>query len=74
MFTGNGSTVSVSASSVQDVAIQGFRRGTRVGAADVNVSGTERFTLNTQSGVVYVVVLTGFGATAGDYDVAVTLQ
>ncbi|MDP2274633.1 MAG: hypothetical protein Q8N23_05930 [Archangium sp.] len=74
VFTGNGSTVTVSASSVQDVAIQGFRRGTRVGAADVNVSGTESFTLNTQSGVVYVVVLTGFGATAGDYDVTVTLQ
>ncbi len=74
VFTGNGSAVSVSASSMEDVAIQAFRRGARVGAADVNLSGTESFTINTQSGVVYVVVLTGFGANAGDYTVAVTIQ
>jgi len=74
VFTGTGGTVTVSATSTQDVSIAAYRRGAKLGAADMNLTGTERFTFSSQAGQVYVVVLTGYGATAGNYDVTVTIQ
>lgn len=74
VFTGRGGSVSVSATSAEDVAIQLYKRGERLASADMNTSGTENFTFSSQSGQVYVVVLTGFGASAGNYDVTVSIQ
>ncbi|MFO0597607.1 MAG: hypothetical protein U0228_20035 [Myxococcaceae bacterium] len=73
VFTGNGSRVTVSANSTQDVAIVGYLRGNVVGQADANTSGTESFNFTSQAGQVYVVVLTGFGANQGDYNVTLTI-
>ena len=64
VFTGTRRHVTVSATSADDVAVQVFRRGEKLGSADATTSGTESFTFSSQSGQVYVVVLTGFGATA----------
>ncbi len=74
VFTGTGGAATVSATSTEDVAIFGFHTGVLVGSADANLSGTETFSLNTQVGTKYVVVLTGFGATSGDYNVTVSIQ
>ena len=74
VFTGTGQTVTVSATSPEDVAVTAFRKGVKVGAADANTSGTESFTFSSQQGVTYVMVLTGFGATAGNYDIDVSIH
>jgi hypothetical protein len=74
VFTGNGQTVTVSANSTQDVAITAYRRGTVVGSADANTAGTETFSFSSQQGVVYVMVLTGFGTTSGNYDINVSIH
>ena len=66
--------VSVSATCTQDVAIAVYKRGAKLASADANLSGTESFTFSAQSGQVYVVVLTGYGAIAGNYDITVTIQ
>lgn len=71
---GRGSAVTVSATSTKDVAIQAFSRGQRLAAADANESGTETFSLMTQAGRWYVIVLTGFGQGTGDYDVSVSIR
>jgi hypothetical protein len=69
VFTGNGSTVSVSATSTQDVGLGVYQAGVRVAAADANTSGTETVHVATTAGKLYVVNLVGFGATPGDYQV-----
>ena len=74
VFTGNGSSVTVTATSTQDVAIAAFKRGVKLGAADVNTSGTETFSFSTQAGAIYVMVLTGYGANPGNYDIDVSIQ
>lgn len=74
VFTGTGGTVTVSATSTEDVAIAAYRLGMRVGEADRTTTGTESFTVQTQAGVKYVVVLTGFGQNPGDYNVSVSVQ
>ncbi|QSQ16952.1 hypothetical protein [Myxococcus landrumensis] len=60
VFTGTGRTVTVTASSVDDVGILALQNGTQVGEADATVSGQETFSFNSQAGKVYVVVLTGY--------------
>ena len=74
IVNGNGSTVAVSATCTQDVAIAVYRKGTKLAAADANTSGTESLTFSSQAGTVYVMVLTGYGATPGNYDIAVNIQ
>lgn len=74
VINGNGQTLTVTASCPQDVAITAYRRGMQVGQADANLSGTESFTFPTQAGAVYIVVLTGFGATPGNYDINISIQ
>ncbi len=75
IVTGNGQTVTVSANSTQDVAIAVYRRGAKLASADMlPAGGIESLTFTSQSGTAYVMVLTGFGATPGNYDVAVTIQ
>jgi len=67
--------VTVSATAVPDVAIAAYRNGVMVGMSDATTSGAETFTLaTTQTGARYVVVLTGFGATPGDYDVTISIR
>jgi hypothetical protein len=74
VFTGNGRRLTVSASSTSDVAIAAYRRGQKVGEADVNVSGTETFSFTSQADAQYILVLTGFGRTQGDYPVSLSIQ
>ncbi len=74
VFQGNGATITVTATSSQDVALAVYQRGAQLGKADANTSGTETVTFSSQSGARYVAVLTGFGTTSGDYNVAVTVQ
>jgi hypothetical protein len=69
VFTGNGNQVTASATSSQDVALLVYQAGTRVAAADANLSGTETVQVPTVAGRTYVVSLVGFGATPGDYTV-----
>jgi hypothetical protein len=70
VLTGNGSQVTVSATSSQDVALVVYQAGQQVAGADANTSGTETVHVNTTSGTTYVVNLVGFGATAGNYSVS----
>lgn len=74
VFTGNGARITCAASSSEDVAIVGYRRGQEVGAADATTAGTESFSFNSQAGAIYVLVLTGFGANAGDYNVNIAIS
>lgn len=71
VFTGNGSPITVTTQSSEDVDIVGYASGVQVGSS-ATTGGDERFTFNSQSGVVYVVVLTGFGQNPGDYAVSVS--
>ena len=73
VFNGTGGQVTVSANSTYDVAIAAYLRGVVQGSADNTTSGTETFSFNTQSGVTYVVVLTGYGNVSGDYTVTVNI-
>lgn len=74
VVNGNGQTITVSATSTEDVAIAVYRRGMKLGSADANLTGTETFNFSSQSGSVYVMVLTGFGPNPGNYDITVTIQ
>ena len=69
VFFGTGGTVTVSATSDQDVALTVYQRGVQVGGADANLSGTETVTIPTTAGKIYVVNLIGFGKTPGGYQV-----
>ena len=74
VINGNGQNLTVAATSTEDVAIAVYRRGMRLGGADVNTTGTESFSFNAQAGNTYVMVLTGYGQNPVDYDVSVTIQ
>lgn len=74
VFTGTGGTVTISASSTEDVAIAAYRQGRRVGGADATLRGSESFSLSTHAGVPYVVVVTGFGTVSADYAVTTSIQ
>ncbi len=67
VFTGNGAQVTVSATSSADVGLAVYRKGNLEEAADQYLSGTETLSMPTQSGTTYVVVLTGYELTDGDY-------
>ncbi len=70
VFTGNGAQVTVSATSAAyDVGIEVFQAGTSLATADKYLSGTETLTLATEANKKYVVVLTGYKSTTGDYTV-----
>jgi hypothetical protein len=73
VFTGNGARVTISANSSADVGIAAYRRGQKMGEADNNLSGTETFSITTQADAKYVLVLTGFHNTQGEYSVSVSL-
>jgi hypothetical protein len=72
VLTGNGSQVTVSATSSDDVALTLYERGTVLGQVDQFLSGTEHLSQVTQVGHKYVVVLTGFGEGTGDYQVTMS--
>ena len=72
VVTGNGSQITVKTTCTQDVDIRVFRSGTVVASADSS-SGNETLPFNSQAGVKYVVVVTGFGATPGSYNVGVNI-
>ncbi|MFE8597982.1 hypothetical protein [Archangium violaceum] len=75
VFTGNGSRVTVSASSpADDVGITVYQRGKVVGQADETLVGTETLSLTTQQNSKYVVVLTGFKESTGEYNVAISIK
>ena len=73
VFTGTGRNVVVTSSSSQDVWIAAFRRGAYADYADNTTSGVETFTFPSQAGVVYVVVLQGYGMVSGTYNVSMSI-
>jgi len=70
-FAGDGSQVTVTATSTEDVALWVYQAGL-VTRADANTSGTETVQIGTTAGKIYVVNLVGFGATPGNYQVDLT--
>jgi hypothetical protein len=70
--TGNGGQITVKTTCTQDVDIKVYRSGTVVASVATN-SGNETLSFSSLVGVKYVVVVTGFGATAGPYNVGVTI-
>jgi hypothetical protein len=75
VFNGSGRSMTLTASSSEDVAITAYLQGRIVGQADATTSGTETISLSgSQAGQVYILVLTGFGATAGDYNVNIAIS
>lgn len=70
--TGTGGPITVKTTCAQDVDIKVYRSGTLVASAVTN-SGNETLTFNALAGVKYVVVVTGYGTTAGPYNVGVTI-
>jgi hypothetical protein len=74
VFTGSGASVTVTATSTQDVALQVYQAGHIVAQADANTSGTETATFPTTSGKIYVVNLVGFSTTPADYNVSLNFQ
>jgi hypothetical protein len=73
VFTGNGARVTISANSASDVGITAYLKGAIAGQADNTLSGTESFNFTTQADAKYVLVLTGFEQTAGDYSVSISI-
>ena len=69
---GTGGSITVKTTCAQDVDIRIYQAGTVVGTAATN-SGNETLTISTLAGKTYVVVITGFGATAGAYPVQVAI-
>lgn len=73
VFVGNGSQVTVSANSTYDVGIELYKQGVVVGFADKYTTGTESFSVTTQTNAIYVLVLTGFKQTTGSYSATVSI-
>lgn len=74
VVTGTGGTISVSAAAAQDVGIAAYRLGQLVAGADSTLSGTETFSFSSLRGAKYVVILTGFGQTPGNYTVTMSIH
>jgi len=72
VITGSGAQVTVSATSTEDVALVVVQAGQRVAQVDQGTSGTETATVPTIAGKKYLVNLVGFGATPGNYAVAMS--
>jgi hypothetical protein len=73
VFTGNGARVTITANSASDVAIGAYRQGKLMGQADNTLSGTETFNFVTVPDAKYVLVVTGFETTTGEYPVSLSL-
>jgi len=74
VFEGTGASMTITAQATPDVAITLYQQGKVIQSADKTEGGTETITTPTVSGAPYVVVLTGFGQTPGDYDVSISIQ
>lgn len=74
VFAGTGGALTLTASSTEDVAIAVYQRGKKVGSADKTTSGPETISLASTVNVAYVMVLTGYGMTTGDYNVSISIQ
>jgi len=74
VFTGNGASATVSATSNGDVGLAVYQKGSLVAQTDQVYGGTETLSLSTRSGTTYVVVLTGYQDTQGDYPVSVSIK
>ncbi|UFS71257.1 hypothetical protein LPW11_03470 [Geomonas sp. RF6] len=70
VFVGNGRTITVSAASAQDVALDVYQGGNPLASADAVSSGTETVQVATESGKKYVVVLTGYSQSSISYTVS----
>lgn len=71
-FTGNGASVNVSTTSVDDVDIFVYRRGSEVASA-TTTSGNESVKFSTKMGDEYVINVQGFGEAPGPYAVIVNV-
>jgi hypothetical protein len=74
VFAGTGAAMTLDANSTEDVAITVYQNGTVVGMSDKTQSGHETITLTSVTNATYVLVLTGYGQTAGDYNVSISIQ
>lgn len=72
-FTGNGASVTVSTSSVDDVDLYIYKRG-KEAASSVTTSGDESVKFTTTSGEEYIINVQGFGEFSGTYDVVVAVK
>lgn len=72
-FTGNGASVTVSTSSVDDVDLYIYKRG-KEAASSATTSGNESAKFTTTSGEEYVINVQGFGEFSGPYDVVVAVK
>ncbi|MBN1207889.1 MAG: hypothetical protein JXB05_23700 [Myxococcaceae bacterium] len=74
VFTGTGGTMTLTASNADhDVGIAAYRQGQMVGSADKLLKGTETFTFSSQADTKYILVLTGFKETPGDYPISISI-
>ncbi|MFY0568145.1 hypothetical protein ACN28E_30525 [Archangium lansingense] len=73
VFTGNGSQVTISANSAYDVGIELYKQGQVVGYADERITGTESFSVTTQTNALYVLVLTGYEESRVSYSASVSI-
>jgi hypothetical protein len=69
-FTGNGASMTVTTTCVDDVDIYVYQRGVEVGSA-ATMGGNESVKFSTKSGDEYVINVQGFGQSNGPYDVIV---
>lgn len=70
-------TVTVRATSTEDVAIQVFLAGptgSRIAVADNGTTGTETATFNAATGSVYFIDVVGFSNVTGDYQASIEVQ
>jgi hypothetical protein len=72
VVTGNGAAITVRTTCAQDVDVTVYQAGTVV-ASGLTTSGNETVAFTSQAAKPYVVVLTGYGATAGAYSVQVQI-
>jgi hypothetical protein len=67
-------TVTVRATSTEDVGIQVFQNGERIAVADNGTTGTETATFNAAVGGIYFIDVVGFSNLTGDYQVSIEVQ
>ncbi|WP_047858322.1 lipoprotein [Archangium gephyra] len=73
VFVGNGSRISASANASYDIFIELYQRGELLGSADNTTLGTESLSITTQTGELYILVLTGLKETEGEYPVTLSI-
>lgn len=72
-FEADGSTVTIAATSAQDVALTVVKAGETIAQVDELESGTETTTINTEPGAIYLINISGFHQAMESYECAVSV-